>query len=174
MTEEKELEYKDDNYYKVKLKYNFDFPKIYSREVIEETFNTDLVGEDKLFVEYPMVSILVLKDILAGDFKKTYIVEFTPSLLNKKQKLENVLGIFENQIAQEKMNIEISYKDFIENKKQVYAVMKKGFNFVLRTDSDMPKLSVTELKILEIFNLILADSKDVNKKKYKKSKIIEV
>lgn len=162
------------NYYRVKLKYNFNFPEVYSMEAIEETFNSDLIGEDKLFVEYPMIAIKSLKDILDGNFTKIYIVDFSTDLLNKKQKLEQILKIVECQAVQDKINFEITYKEFLENKSKIYELVKRGFNFCLKTDGEMPKLKQDELKILDIFNCIIVDTNDVNKNKYKKIVTLEV
>lgn len=164
----------NNNYYRVKLKYNFDFPELYSKESIEETFNSDLIGEDKLFVEYPLISIKVLKDILVGNFSTKYIVDFSVDLLNKKQKLEQILKIIDCQAVQDKISFEITYKDFIDNKNKIYELIKRGFNFSLRTDKDMPKLKQDELKILNVFNCIIVDTNDINKDKYKRVVTLEV
>lgn len=164
----------NNNYYRVKLKYNFTFPEVYSIEAIEETFNSDLISEDKLFVEYPMIAIKSLKDILDGNFAKIYIVDFSTDLLNKKQKLDQILKIVESQAVQDKINFEITYKDFLENKSKIYELVKRGFNFCLKTEEEMPKLKQDELKILDIFNCIIVDTNDVNKSKYKKILTLEV
>lgn len=164
----------NNNYYRAKLKYKFNFPEVYSKESIEETFNSDLIGEDKLFVEYPMMAIQILKDILDGNFSKIYIVDFSIDLLNKKQKLDQILKIIECQAVQDKINFEISYKEFLENKSKIFELVKRGFNLCLRTENDMPKLTQDELKILDIFICIIVDTNDVNKSKYKKILTLEV
>lgn len=164
----------DDNVYRVKLLYNFDFPEIFNRDIIEETFETDVIGEDRLFVEYPMVANETLKEILNGNFNKIYIVDFAAGLLNKKKKLEQLLEILENQAAQDKIYFEINFEDFLRNKKEVFEVTKRGFKFALVTNSEMPKFTNDELKITEIFGCILADANDVNKKRYKNDKILEI
>ena len=64
------------------LKYYFEFPEIYSKEIIEEVFNTDITSEDKLFVEYPMVAIVALKDIIVGNFNN-YIYFLGLPIYNK-------------------------------------------------------------------------------------------
>lgn len=169
----KRVNSKDNEFYRVKLKYNFEFPEIFSKEAIEEVFNTDIVNEDKLFVEYPMIANLALKDILNANFNKVYICDFTTELFNKKQKLEQLLGIIDNQAAQDKISLEVSYEDFINNKEEIFKCIKRGFRFVLKTNNEMPKLSNEELKILEIFNCIIISTNDVNKRKYKNIKILE-
>lgn len=169
----KKVNPKNNKFYKVKLDYNFSFPQIFSKEAIELTFNTDIIAEDKLFVEYPMVANVALIDILQGNFSKIYFVEFYAPLLKKKKKLEQVLEILENQAAQDKIYFEIEYDDFVTAKKEVFDLIKRGFRFGLSTHSGMEKLSRDELKILDVFDYILVNENDINKKSYNKSKIIE-
>lgn len=164
----------DDTMYRVKLLYNFDFPEIFSKEIIEETFETDVIGEDRLFVEYPMIANEVLKEILNGNFSRIYVVDFATSLLKKKKKLEQLLEILENQAAQDKIYFEIKFEDFVKNKKEVFEIIKRGFKFALVTNSEMPKFTKDELQITEVFGCILADTNDVNKKRYKNDKILEI
>lgn len=76
---------KNNKLYKVSLDYNFSFPKIFSKEAIDLTFNTDIIAEDKLFVEYPMIANVALIDIFQGNFSKIYFVEFYAPLLKKKK-----------------------------------------------------------------------------------------
>lgn len=164
----------DDTMYRVKLLYNFDFPEIFSKEIIEETFETDVIGEDRLFVEYPMIANEVLKEILNGNFSRIYVVDFAESLLKKKKKLEQLLEILENQAAQDKIYFEIKFEDFVKNKKEVFEIIKRGFKFALVTNSEMPKFTKDELQITEVFGCILADTNDINKKRYKNDKILEI
>lgn len=171
--ETKKMNNKKNNYYKVKLKYNFEFPTIFCKEAIEEVFSTTYLAEDRLFVEYPMVTIKILKDILDGDFSKIYICDFAIDLLNKKKKLEQLLQIINNQATQERMCFEIKYDDFKENKDEIFELLKSGFNFALKTNDKMPKLSNEEIKILEIFSCVIVSPNDINKKKYKNTKILE-
>lgn len=163
----------DTDYYRARLSYNFSFPKIFSEDRIEELFNTDIIAEDKLFVEYPMIAIQSLKDILNGNFTKVYVCDFASSLLSKKKKIEQLLQVIENQAGQDKICFEINYNDFLQNKEDVFNLIKRGFRFALETNSDMPKLTAEELKILEVFSCIIVDTNDINKKKYKNVKILQ-
>ena len=69
----------------VTIDHQINMPKQYSDEAIEKVFNTGIIAEDKLRVEYLLLSVVALKDILNGEFKDTYIAEFTSSLLEKKR-----------------------------------------------------------------------------------------
>ncbi len=168
----KKVNPKNNKIYEVNLDYNFKFPQIFSKEAIDITFNTDVIAEDKLFVEYPMVANVALIDILQGNFSKIYFVEFYASLFKKKKKLEQTFQILENQAAQDKIYFKIEYEDFIKSKNEVFDLIKRGFRFVLVTHSGMEKLSRDELKILEVFDYILSNEFDINKKSYNKSKLV--
>lgn len=169
----KKVNPKDKLYYKTTLNYTFDFPEIFSQEAIDEVFFKEVTSEDKLFVEYPMVASVALKDVIVGNFSKVYICEFSPRLLTKKKKLDQLLEILNNQAAQEKILFEIDYNDYIDNKTEVFRVINKGFRFCLITNDNMPKLSSDEIKMLEIFDCVITSTNDINKKQYKNSKIIE-
>lgn len=164
---------KNNKLYDVQLDYNFKFPQIFSKEAIDITFNTDVIAEDKLFVEYPMIINIALIDILQGNFSKIYFVEFYAPLLEKKKKLEQILETLENQAAQDKIYLKIEYDEFFKYKKEIFDLIKRGFRFVLITNSGMEKLSREELKILDVFEYIFANDYDVNKNLYNKNKLIE-
>ncbi len=161
------------NYYRVKLKYFFDFPDIFSKEVIEEVFNTEIVAEDKLFVEYPMITNKVLSEILDGNFSKKYICDFSVDLLKKKTKLDQLIETLENQAAQDKIYFNITYDEFTKNKTDIFKLISRGFKFALETNDNMPQLSNEELAILEVLSCIVVNGKDINKEKYKNMKILE-
>ena len=165
---------KNKEYFDVKLKYTFEFPEIFSEEIIEDVFNSDITAEDKLFVEYPMIANIALKDVIVGNFSKKYICEFAPDVLNKKKKLEQLLDILDNQSAQDKVLFQIKYDDYKTYKQDIFRLINRGFKFALRTNENMPKLPKEELTMLEVFEVIITNTKDVNKKQYKKIKILEV
>ena len=161
----------DNNYCDISLKYYFDFPEIFSQVAIDEVFNHDVIAEDRLFVEYPLVSIEALKDIINGDFNKIYLCDFAASLCSKRNKINQVIQIIDNQAAQDKMYLKVSYNDYLDHKESIFNLVRKGFKFALKTNGNMPKLSSDELRLLEIFSCIIVDKNDVNK--YKNVKIIQ-
>lgn len=169
----KKVTSKDNNYYYAKLNYNFDFPELFDKNVVEEVFNTEIIAEDKLFVEYPMIALKIFSEILEGNFSKIYICEFSVDLLNKKKKLEQVLQPINNEAYQDKVCLLINYDEFINNKNEIFSLIKRGFCFALETDEKMAKLSNEELQILELFKCIIVNSNDINKNNYRNVKLLE-
>lgn len=151
-------EYKNaKNVNRVILKYNIKFPRIYSNWALEKTFSSGLICEDKLNVEYSLISALVIKDIMRGNFKKQYIVEFEPSLLKKSKKLKSILNIINNPAVQDKISLKIKYQDFEENKEEIYELMRSGFRFAIIVDDTMDT-SYATLQKLNVFSYILISS----------------
>ncbi len=119
---------------RVNLKYNIKFPMLYSTQAIENVFNSGLVAEDKLLVEYNLISAEIIQDILKGNFKRQYIIEFNTNLFKKKRKLASLLNIINNSAVQDKVNLKITYKEFLKNKDNIYELMREGFKFAVILD----------------------------------------
>lgn len=146
------------NVHKVVLQHNIKFPMIYSNVAIQKAFNTGIISEDKLNVEYYLISAEVIKDILKGNFKKQYIIEFEPTLLKKQKKKKSILNIINNPAIQDKVNFKIKYADFIENKDEIYELMRNGFKFAIIIDDAM-EVNYTNLSKLNAFNYIIIHKK---------------
>lgn len=143
---------------RVLLSHDIKFNMIYSKEAIEEVFNTGLIAQNKLFVEYNLITVEVINDILKGNFKKQYIIEFDVDLLKKSKKLKRLLEIINNSAIQDKLNIKIEYKDFIKNKEQIYELMREGYRFAIVLDNTFePEYS--NFQRLNAFNYIIASKK---------------
>ncbi|HCC04532.1 MAG TPA: hypothetical protein DEP51_06775 [Clostridiales bacterium] len=150
-----------DNTYKVDLNYEFKIPYIYSEKVIEEVYNEGVINEDKLMIEYTLLTLLCIKDINKGKFDTKYIVNFASSLYKKKQKLKQTLKILDNAVAQDKVFLKLNYHDFEENKELIYELMKDGFRFAIIID-DIFNPSIMELKKLSIFKYLLIEEQSKN------------
>lgn len=164
-----------ENIYKVELKSNIQMPMIYSDMAIQRAFDSALVKEDRLLVEYTLLSVIVIRDIIEANFKDQYIVEFTLSLLGKEQKLKNILKPIDDPALQDKINLNIMYEDFEVNKKKIFDLMKLGYKFSLTLDNSFKQID--ELPRLSMFSYIIIDQslkcyKELSQQK-KKYNIIE-
>ena len=143
--------------YFVTINYSMKMPKQFSEEAIEKVFNSGIIAEDKLKIEYILLSVVALKDILNGEFKDTYIAEFTSTLLDKKGKAESVLSLIGNQALQEKINLNIMYEDYSSHKKAILKYIKDGYNFIITIDSSMK--DIDEIDKLKMFKKIVVPKK---------------
>lgn len=153
-----------DNVYYTKLDYNMRLPMQYSYEAIEKVYNTGTVAENKLAVEYVLLSVVAIRDIISGNFKDKYIVEFCNSLLKKEQKLDGLLAILTNQALQDKINITISYRDFQKNRDMILEFIGKGYNFAIELDDYLEDAEI--IKKLKMFKFIIVPN---NIKLYKEA-----
>lgn len=160
--------------YRVNLKYNIEFPLTYSNYAVEKAFATGIIDEDKLVVEYYLITMQILKDILKQNFKKQYVVEFSSSLLKKPKKLKSLLNIINGTSVQEKLSIKIRYGKFIKNKDKVYDLMRKGYKIAIVMD-DTFEVNAKNLQSLDMFKYVIVNKtfKDYEKIKDRKN-IIEI
>lgn len=122
---------KNEDLYLAKLEHNVNMPMQYSDTAIDKVFSEGIVAEDKLQVEYMLLSVMAVRDIIEGNFKDKYVAEFTNTLFKKKAKLDGLLSIIENQALQEKINIKLDYSDYMENQKIVLEYTNRGYNFAI-------------------------------------------
>ena len=170
-------ELRDDLFF-VELLYNVKMPMQYSSQAVAQVFSEGIIAEDKLQVEYLLMSsckslhnreanlikavsqlinligIIVIRDIVNGSFKDTYIAEFAPTLFKKKQKLDSLLSIIDNQALQSEISLNIMYSDYIKNKKSVFEYTKKGFNFTITLDNSIQ--STEDVEELKMFKIVIA------------------
>ena len=156
--------------YIAKLDHNVKMPMQYSETAIEKVFTEGIVAEDKLQVEYMLLSLISVRDIVEGDFKDIYIAEFANTLFKKKAKLDSILSLIGNQALQEKIHINLDYSDYIQNQKAVLEYTNKGFYFAITLDNEIK--SVEDVEKLKMFKFVIAPKNLVLYKELKQNKAI--
>ena len=151
--------------YNVEILYDIPIPKLYSRYAIEKAFNDGIVAEDKLFVEYYMVNTKILKDAINGDYNNKYLLEFNSNILKKKDKLANLLNIFDNDLAKDLLSLKINYSNFISNKEKVYELIRDGYKFSVIIDNKYENYEKVDINTFDVFEYIILNNKDIEKYK---------
>ncbi|MEE3343050.1 MAG: hypothetical protein VZS44_03060 [Bacilli bacterium] len=152
----KQLKNKD--IYNVKLKYEIQIPKLYSRYAIRKVWETTMISENKLKIEYYLLNQQILKDIINGIYTKNYLVDLKSTLLKKEALLRKTLEIFNNDIGKDLISIKITYEDFVSNKDLILALIKEGYQFALIIDDKYN--SNDNQNILDIFKYIIVKNQD--------------
>lgn len=150
------------NAYDISLKSNVKFKDIYKEEAIENVFNTGLIAEDKLIIEYSLIATYIVNEVIMGRFNKRYFINYTPSLLKKKRKNNQILNIINNQAIQDKLVLKLQFIDFARNRFDVYDLMKKGYRFAIVIEKDN---SIDNIN-LNMFKFILVTKEHPNLEKY--------
>lgn len=144
--------------YKVDLKYNFKLPYIFSDKAIFDVYNENIVNEDKIIIEYLMLTVFNIRMILEGKFSTQYLVDFPMTLFEKPKKLDQALRIINDSSIQEKIKIKIKYRDFIIHREEIYELMKNGYKFAVIID-DSFIISKEHIRKLEIFEFVIVSKK---------------
>lgn len=146
------------NLYNINLLHNINFPKLYSKYAIDNVYNRNIVLENKIFIEYYMVSATIINDIIKLKFNNNYLVDFSQTFFTKKEKMARLINIINDEIIKEKIIIKINYSTYIDNKTIIDALINKGFKFALIIDKEINK----EDKImLKIFSYVLNNKLEV-------------
>lgn len=162
----------NDQLYYVYMSHNIKMPEQYSEKAVEKVYNSGIIAEDKLEIEYILTSIIAIRDIIEGNFDDKYIVEFTISLINKKQKMLSILSRLNNQALQEKINLNIMYEDYKKYKKKINELIKLGYHFVITLDSSVK--SIEEVEELRVFEYVILPEKiEMYKEILKNRKILK-
>ena len=165
-----------DTIYYTKLAHNIKIPMQFSDAAVDKVYNTGLVAEDKLEVEYILLSVVAIRDILNGNFKDTYVAEFSNTLFKKTQKLDGLLSILDNEALQDKIYINIQYEDLIKNKEQIQEFRNRGYNFTITLDDNVQEIE--DVMKLKMFKLVIVPkniklSQEIMKRKSQLSNVID-
>lgn len=159
--------------FRVNLKYkNIKFPLEYSEFAINKAFQVGLMAEDKLVVEYYLVVIQILKDILKLNFKRKYILEFADTLLKKPKKIKSILNIISSSAVQDKVSLKIRYEYFVQNKETVYELMRNGYKITIILDNSFD-VTFKNIETLQMFEFVII-SRELKEYSEIKQNIIEL
>ncbi len=158
------------NLYRVNLKHNVEIPLEYSEFAINKAFNSGIIQEDKLIVEYYLVEVEILKDILKQRFSKQYIVEFSETVLKKAKKLKTLLNIINNPITQDKMILKFQYEDYITHKEKIHDMIRDGYKIAVILD-DSFVINTRNVQTLDIFKYVILNKQLESYEKIKELKI---
>lgn len=141
--------------YRVNLKFqNIKFPLEFSDFAINKAFQIGLVSEDKLVIEYYLVVLQILKDVLKLNFKKKYVLEFAETLLKKPKKIRSFLNIINNPIIQEKISLKIKYEEFLKNSETVFELMREGYKITVILDNSFEP-NFKNIESLQMFEFVI-------------------
>lgn len=157
------------NVYNVLLSYNIKFPKIYSSYSINRVFKSDIISEDMCFIEYNLISKIVLDNILNKEYLKEYLVDFPFIITSKKEKTNRLLNIITNDLIRENVIIKVTYEYYTKYKSFISDLIKDGVKFAVIID-DTFNYEESSIIWLNIFTYIITNKDDVTS--FDKNKVI--
>ena len=151
------LDVKKNRFY-VGIKSNVSIPKLYSTYAINRVWNGTLLSENTLQIELYLLSQVILRDVISGNFLDNYLIDFKGSLFSKKEKLRRTFDIVRNDICLDLISFSISYKDFLDNKDMVLKLIHDGIHFNVILDDKF--LEDKSFEMLDIFKyIVIVDDK---------------
>lgn len=162
-----------DNIVDIVLDYNINFSKLYSDYAIERVFNSDTINEEKLLVEYYLITEVIIKDIRECIFDKYYLLEFTSSLFENKELLTKLLNISSNDCFKSQAVLKVTYNDFTKYGNSIKDLIKAGYKLAIIVNDE--EIIEDDFVLLSIFEYIIVkkDSKYCKNKDYS-DKIVSI
>lgn len=157
------------NVYNVLFSYNIKFPKIYSSYSINRVFKSDIISEDMCFIEYNLISKIVLDNIINKEYNKEYLVDFPFIITSKKEKTNRLLNIITNDLIRENVIIKVTYEYYTKYKSFISDLIKDGVKFAVIID-DTFDYEESSIIWLNIFTYIITNKDDVTS--FDKNKVI--
>ena len=136
------------------LRYNIEFPKIYSEYAIDRVFDSVVISEEKMFVEYQLITLKIIQDIKNCIFDRYYLIEFPTSLFENKEGLNALLSDFNNDCFKNQSVFKIKYEDYCKYGNNVKDMIKDGYLMAIELDDEE---EIEDLIIFEIFKYIIVD-----------------
>ena len=118
------------NLFKTEVLHEIKIPKLYSEYAINNVYNRGIVLENKLFINYYMVSKLILIDVLNKD-SKYYIIDFSKTLILKEDKVKRLFNIIDNDLIKDRIILKVSENDFYEYRDSYLKYINEGYKFIL-------------------------------------------
>lgn len=155
----------------VDLDYDIKFPVLYSEIAIRKVYNSGIIDEQKLFIEYSLITVKILKEIINNDFVSKYIVDFPYSIFDKKAKKTRLFNLIDNDAIKEKLVIKMDSLQYELNQDTVIEMIQNGYKMAIELNYDFD-FNKNNLKRLEIFEYIIVDSERASKIEFKDKIII--
>lgn len=154
--------------YKVTLNDNVEIPKLYSSYAINEVKTNSKVTLELLKLEYTLVSSILLKNIIKGNFNKKYLVNFNSKIFEKDKEYNELIKIIDNDISRDNIIMIITPTNYKAYKEEFFTLRKKGFNFALYINN-YEEYHLIKQDNLDFFYYILINKELENKVKINKS-----
>lgn len=155
-----------DNLVDVELKYNIKFPRLYSEFAIDRVFHEGVINEDKLLVEYYLLTSMIINDIRGCVFDRFYLIDFATSLFEDKERLAKLLEISSDDCFKGQTIFKIKYEDYTKYGNDIKNMIRDGYMFAVKINDDIDK---NDFILFEMFSYVIVDNnskflKEKNKK----------
>jgi len=148
------------------LRHKLNFSKVYSNYIIDKMYNEGIIAENKVFVLLTLISIRLIKNMMASNFKEKYILYLPSTLYKKEKKFNRFLKAIEDRFVKDSIIILMTLTEMLKNKKIIIKAKKEGYKFALVID-DKTTLNEDNRR-----NIYIADYIFINKKVIDTDKIM--
>ena len=148
--------------YAVELIHNVSFSKVYSDYIVDKTYSSGVVAEDKISVLLTILSVQIINDMLNADFSKKYVVYIPESIYEKDNKLGSTFELFKDEYAKNNIIVLINYDGLSGSKNVIKKLIKLGYHFAVDING-VTKFKISDQEYFELMDHLFISSKNPNK-----------
>lgn len=131
----------ESNMFALDLDHNVEFSKVYSDYIIDKTYTEGIVAEDKMYVMITLLSVQLIKDMMASNYNKRYFIHIPDSIYEKNKKLDKLLKMLDDAFAKNSVYILVKYNELLSNKKIIKEIRQEGYKFAVMFDENYELLA---------------------------------
>lgn len=139
------------NLYGAKLNHNINFSKVYSDYIVDRTYNEGVIADEKTVIMIMMLTSVIARNMFEASFEEKYFINIPGSVYSKRNKLDKIITMLDDDALKESVVIVNDYDDIISNKKVIKDLKKQGFHFAVAFNKE------SSIKAKDSGNLALAD-----------------
>ncbi len=124
------------NFFYVFLAHNINFSKVYSDYIVDKTYTSGVIAEDKSMILLNLLSVKLLDDMYNAVFNEKYFISLPISLYSKSTKLDKVLSMISDEFAKNNVIIAVEYDTLVANKKKFNDMKKSGYHLAVVFNED--------------------------------------
>lgn len=151
------------NVYDAFLENSVKIPDLYSDLAINRVYNSGIIYEDRMLVFYTLITREILIDMVNYNYNCNYLVSFPHSLIDKKNKLNNLFKIIDLDYLKERVVLEVLFSDYLDKKDSYDALIHEGYSLAVSLDIEIND----KLTLLNIFSYIIVNNENDRKLLYK-------
>ena len=139
----------------IELDHHINFSKLYSDYAIDRVFDSGAIGEDKLLVEYYLMTSIIIKDVRECIYNNYYLLEFASSLFENREKLDNLLTIAEDDCFKNQTIFKITFDDYVKYGGKIKDMIREGYKFAIFVHDE--EINDDDFILFSIFEYIIVN-----------------
>ena len=134
-------------------------PDLFSDIAISRVYNSGIIYEDRMIVFYLLTTREILVDMINYDYEKKYLLDFPKVLLDKRNKLSNLLKLIDTDYLKERMILKVLCTEYLDKKDDYDNLIHEGYSLAIEMNGVIKDSTI----FLNVFTYIIVNNENDKK-----------